>query len=374
MNTGSVTVGGVVEPGARVDVVLQDVGLVAAALADGAGAFSLPVALAENAVNELLVFGTPHGGDGLTGPPASAEVVHDGVAPSVTFLEPTANAFVRQTVTVRARAEDAGSGVASVALSLDGQALGSQANPDPAQPFTAALSVDTTLHADGAHTLAAAAQDRAGNGGASSRTIIVDNTPPDTEVTGGPSGPTPATATTFTFGGSDNLTPAASLVFSWRLDAGAWSAFAGDTTASFTELAAGPHAFEVRAQDLAGNEDATPAVRSFTVGSSVRITITEPLEGATVAAGMLVVRGTLQEAAGEVGVVVNGLPAAVHGDQFAAAVPVTAETSSVVAVATTAAGATASHTIAIGVPATGDSLLTLHATPATGVAPLTVAF
>src|SRR3989304_6049428 len=100
--------------------------------------------------------------------------------------------------------------------------------------------------------------------------------PPDPQSPGGPTGSIPGTEATFTFAGTDNLAPADTLRFAWRLDGGAWSEFQAATTANFTALTPGPHAFEVKARDLAGNEDPTPAQATFTVGAGGSVTITSP--------------------------------------------------------------------------------------------------
>lgn len=106
------------------------------------------------------------------------------------------------------------------------------------------------------------------------------------------------------------------------------------------------------------------------------VTITEPSDGASVATGSLLVSGTVETEEAEVGVTVNGLPAAVDGTTFAALVPVTPDTTTLTAVATTASDGTVSDTIDLTVePATDpDLILRLRPSPPSGVAPLTVAF
>ena len=55
------------------------------------------------------------------------------------------------------------------------------------------------------------------------------------------------------------------LLFSYRMDGGAWSAFATDSSISFRKLPGGQRRFEVRAMDRNGNIDPTPALFQFTV-------------------------------------------------------------------------------------------------------------
>jgi len=109
--------------------------------------------------------------------------------------------------------------------------------------------------ADGSHTLGASATDRAGNPRTAARVVIVDNTPPDTRITGDSTPEIAVASATVSFTGIDNLTPADNLAFSWRLDGGGWSAFSGATAAALSGLTEGAHTFEVKARDLAGNDD-----------------------------------------------------------------------------------------------------------------------
>ncbi len=111
---------------------------------------------------------------------------------------------------------------------------------------------------------------------------------------------------------------------------------------------------------------------SVTVTSALVVAITSPSAGASLSAGLVIVRGTVH-AGGEAGVAVNGVPAAVQGTDFAAAVPVDATTATLTAVAATATGTTATHTIPVAVTsrATGARLIT---SPPGGAAPLVVTF
>jgi PKD repeat protein len=102
------------------------------------------------------------------------------------------------------------------------------------------------------------------------------------------------------------------------------------------------------------------------------VQITDPASGATITTDSVLVRGLVDAGGLEVGVTVNGVSAAVQGNTFAALVPVTPETTTLAAIATTAAGATASQSIAITVAPPATPAITLRATPSSGVAPLRV--
>jgi hypothetical protein len=82
----------------------------------------------------------------------------------------------------------------------------------------------------------------------------------ETAIDSGPSGTTSSTSATFTFS-----SPTTGATFECRLDGAPWSACASPKT--YSSLASGTHTFEVRAEDGAGAVDATPAARSWTVGS-----------------------------------------------------------------------------------------------------------
>src|SRR5439155_886987 len=124
--------------------------------------------------------------------------------------------------------------------------------PPPWAGGPATASWVTTSVGDGAHPLAATAVDRSGNRAVATRLVIVDNTPPVCEISSGPSGTTSAPTAAFTFRASDNLTAIGNLVFAWRVDRGAFSAFSPATTATLSGLTNGAHTLEVKARDQAG--------------------------------------------------------------------------------------------------------------------------
>ena len=94
-----------------------------------------------------------------------------------------------------------------------------------------------------------------------------DTTAPNTSINSGPSGPTNDNTPTFTFSATDEVTPAASLVFSYSVDGKPWSAFSSATSATLPALSECNHTFSVRAKDQAGNVDLSSAERSFMVNA-----------------------------------------------------------------------------------------------------------
>ena len=113
---------------------------------------------------------------------------------------------------------------------------------------------------------------------------------------------------------------------------------------------------------------------TITVTATLRVTIISPVAGATVPAGTLLVRGTLHATTSDVGVAVNGAAAALQNGSFVALVAVTPDTTVLTATATTGGSDTATETIPVFVSAVPTPAVALRAAPASGVAPLGVAF
>ena len=90
---------------------------------------------------------------------------------------------------------------------------------------------------------------------------VADLTPPETTITGGPTGTTPATHATFQLASSE-----AGSSYECRLDGGTWASCG--PTRVYTALADGEHTFEARAIDAAFNTDPTPSTRTWTVERS----------------------------------------------------------------------------------------------------------
>ncbi|MFZ5856174.1 MAG: beta strand repeat-containing protein [Chloroflexota bacterium] len=92
---------------------------------------------------------------------------------------------------------------------------------------------------------------------AANKAIVIDTTAPDTQVASGPASLTNSTSAAFEFSADESAT------FDCQLDGGGFAA-----CASPYSVADGPHVLDVRAVDLAGNADGTPASHSWTVDAT----------------------------------------------------------------------------------------------------------
>ena len=97
--------------------------------------------------------------------------------------------------------------------------------------------------------------------------IALLDSPPDTTITAGPSGTITTNSASFSYSGTDDVTPTAGLVYATYLqgyDSG-WSDFDTATSRAYSNLPNGTYTFQVIARDQAENEDPSPAARTFVV-------------------------------------------------------------------------------------------------------------
>jgi hypothetical protein len=132
--------------------------------------------------------------------------------------------------------------------------------------LSAALSANDTTYASGYAGLEVNGLEgtmynfRAGN---------IDNQPPNTTITGGPTGSVNLKDVSFTFTSTESGSS-----FECSMDGGSYSACISPKT--YLAIGAGTHTFRVRAIDAASNPDPSPAERSFTVTQSPVVATTAP--------------------------------------------------------------------------------------------------
>jgi DNA-directed RNA polymerase specialized sigma24 family protein len=115
--------------------------------------------------------------------------------------------------------------------------------------------------AAGEHTFVARAKDDADNVDATParrRWTVVDTSAPDTAITGHPRVSSNDASPTFRFRSSE-----AGSTFECRLDSGSWRACSSPRT--YPGLSTGQHVFRVRARDVTGNVDGTPATWTWRI-------------------------------------------------------------------------------------------------------------
>lgn len=157
--------------------------------------------------------------------------------------------------------------------------------------------------------------------------VKIDKTAPETNITSGPESGSfsNSTAATFVFGGSDNLSQIER--FECQIDGGGYGTCASPQ--AYSGLLEGPHTFEVRAIDYAGNVDGSPASRTWTVDLTppsvtidriVKAPVTDPPVDALVDVGgtkfvrnTVEIRGTVRDSnnldLGSIGITVEANPA-----------------------------------------------------------------
>jgi hypothetical protein len=91
--------------------------------------------------------------------------------------------------------------------------------------------------------------------------VGTDTAPPESTIVSGPSGTVGSASSSFAFSSSE-----ANSTFECRLDGGAYGSCTSPM--NYADLSDGFHTFEVRATDAAGNTDATPASRTWTVDTT----------------------------------------------------------------------------------------------------------
>jgi large repetitive protein len=245
--SATVTLAGTAEPGTSVEL-FDGASSVGAVAADGAGAWTMTLTGVADGLHTYTAKATDAAGNTSTASNSRAVTV-DTSAPQTT-IGSGPPALTNQTgASFSFSSSEAGS---SFECSLDGA------------PFVACASPENYSGlAEGAHDFRVRATDSAGNtdGSPASYGWTVDLSAPQTTITSGPSDPTSSASASFAFSSSE-----AGSSFECSLDGAPFGACSSPQP--YSGLAEGAHSFEVRATDLAGNTDATPASYAWTVDLS----------------------------------------------------------------------------------------------------------
>jgi Ca2+-binding RTX toxin-like protein len=191
--------------------------------------------------------------------PAVASFTVDGAAPKAEITSgpegPTAEARPTFNFT-------ASGGTVACFLETEGEAETEEAEPPFAACTTSSSYTPPSNLAEGSYVLHLRAQDAAMNETEDQRAFSVDMTAPETTITSAPPTITDNATPTIEFSSSE-----AESSFQCRYDSEAFRACSGPgaTDTPATALPDGAHTFQVRAIDLAGNADATPATAAFTL-------------------------------------------------------------------------------------------------------------
>ena len=166
------------------------------------------------------------------------------------------NASDSNPYTVTANAADAGTGVQQVDFYECTDASCSSSPTHIGTDSTGSggvYSSSWTLPADGSYWIEAVASDMVGHTSSSIAAVTVDRTAPDTTILTKPGDPTNLAHPSFTFSASE-----ATQKIECNLDGAGWTTCTSPYSLAVTPID-GSHTMQIRAVDLAGNVDGSPA-------------------------------------------------------------------------------------------------------------------
>ena len=126
-----------------------------------------------------------------------------------------------------------------------------------------AISTNVSASADGSYTLRFTATDAAGNSAYSDFALVWDTAAPETSITSRPADPTNQKSGSIGFASPDS-----SASFECSSDGSAYAVCSSPVAFDFGGAADSAHTFLVRARDLAGNLDPTPAQAIWTIDTA----------------------------------------------------------------------------------------------------------
>jgi subtilisin-like proprotein convertase family protein len=226
----------------------------------------------------------------------------DTTPPAVTLASPADGSATNDTTPTLAGSAGNAAGDSTAVTVKIWSGTGTSGSPLQTLPATrsgGSWSTDAPTLAQGTYTARAEQQDAAGNLGMSgTSTFTIDTAPPDTSIGEGPSGTVSSTDAVFEFSSTE-----ANSSFECQLDGGG---FAGcSSPKSYTGLSNGPHEFQVKARDPAGNTDSSPATQSWTIDTSIpdtappTVTLTSPTDGSATSDTTPMLSGIAGNAAGD---------------------------------------------------------------------------
>ena len=237
-----------------------------------AAAFASPglaVSVGDNSSTTFHATATDAAGNASACSTSSVAYTEDSSGPATTDDVPAG--YVAHDVTVTLTAADSGAGVDKTYYTTGT----SPGDPDTSSPVYDAA--DKPVLRDG-ESIRYFSTDQLGNREAvnASRAAQVDATAPETRFES--SYTSAAGDVTFRFGASDPAPSSGGLTYRGRLDSDAYQPCTSPKT--FAGVAAGEHGFDVMAADAVGNEDASPAHFTLTVGGTAVVgTVTDPSGG-----------------------------------------------------------------------------------------------
>lgn len=213
----------------------------------GSSACTSPVTYAglSNGSHTFTVTGSDAAGNADPSP-ATRTFTVDSNLPETVIDSGPASTIATSSTSISFSSTKAGS---TFSCSIDSGPLAACTSPRSVGPLT-----------DGTHTFQVAATDATGHTDPTpaTRTFTIDTRAPDTSITSGPQGPSNSAEATIAFASDES-----GATFECRLDAGAYTACVSPS--AYSALSEGAHTVLVRARDAAGNLDASPASRAFTV-------------------------------------------------------------------------------------------------------------
>jgi hypothetical protein len=297
VNTTQPPISGTGEPNSTITVLIDGVSAgTTTATAAGTWSFALSTPLSQGA---HTVRARAADAAGKVSPnSATNNFTVDTVAPTADIIDvtPDPRATPVASITINFSESVTGFGLEDLAFTRNGATValtGASLSGGPASYTLGGLASLTA--ADGSYmltVLAAGVQDALGHPLAANAADqwVVDATPPDTTITSSPPAATNSGNASFAFTGNDG-TGVGVASFQCSLDGDSFSTCT--SPANFSGLDDGPHTFAVRAIDVRGNVDPTPASFAWTIDSSpLRVTI-EQAAGQSDPTGLAPVRFTV---------------------------------------------------------------------------------